>query len=438
MPAEQAVNEPVAASVPAEPELAPGTDRGRRLWLPYRWELILLLWLAYFFNQADRQVYNVVLPALSADLHLTSEQAGLVGSIFMWTYAVLVPVAGYAGDVLRRKWIVVGSLTLWSAATLVSGMSRGLAGLVFFRGLSTGGGEAFYYPAANSLIGQYHEKTRAMAMSIHQTSAYAGIVASGYLAGWIAECYDWRMSFYLFGVIGLVLAAVLLVRVKDVGLPTARPDEAQEDRPPLGEVLRAVGRKPTVWALCLAFGGFNFAGWGYFTWMPTFLHEKFGLSLKHAGFSAMFWSNLFALIGVLVAGRLSDAWAARRSTLRIEFEYAGLFLGAPFIALMGLADNLHLCYVGLAGFGLCRGIYDSNLFAALFDVIEPRYRASATGTMLAASFALSGFAPLVLGWAKSTIGLTAAFGCLSLVYLASAGLVLAATKLTFPRDRVAT
>jgi len=361
-----------------------------------------------------------------------------VASIFMWTYAILVPVAGYAGDVLRRKWIVFGSLSLWSLATVLSGMSRGLAGLVFFRGLATGGGEAFYFPAANSLIGQYHEKTRALAMSIHQTSGYAGIVVSGFLAGWIAERFDWRMSFYVFGVIGLVLAAIILVRVKDVGLPTTRPDEQPEDRPPLGEVARAVGRKPTVWALCLAFGGFQFAGWGYFTWMTTFLHEKYGLTLDHAGFSAMFWSNLFALIGVLVAGRLSDLWAPRRSTLRMEFEYAGLFLGAPFIALMGLTNDLHLCYVGLAGFGLCRGIYDSNLFAALFDVIEPRYRATATGTMLAAAFAVSGFAPVVLGWAKSTIGLTAAFGLMSLVYVASGVVILLATKFTFPGDRVAT
>jgi MFS family permease len=411
------------------------SSSGVRLLLPYKWELIVLFWLAYFFNQADRQVYNVVLPALSKDLHLSSEQAGLVGSIFMWTYAALVPVAGYAGDVLRRKWIVVGSLAIWSGATLLSGMSRGLLGLTVFRGLSTGGGEAFYYPAANSLIGQYHEKTRALAMSIHQTSAYAGIVVSGFLAGWIAERYDWRMAFYVFGAVGLGLATLLLVRVRDVGLPVSQPD-ATAERPPLGEVIRAVGSKPTVWALCLAFGGFNFAGWGYFTWMPTFLHEKYKLPLDHAGFSAMFYSNLAALIGVLVAARLSDAWAPRRRTLRMEFEFAGLFLGAPFIALMGLTNNLYLCYLGLAGFGLCRGIYDSNLFAALFDVIEPRYRASATGTMLAASFALSGFAPLVLGWAKSTIGLAAAFAGLSLVYLASGALLLLATKCTFPRDYV--
>lgn len=413
------------------PHLDPSpTTRPR---LPYKWELIVLFWFAYFFNQADRQVYNVVLPALQGELGLTDIQAGLVGSVFMWVYAALVPVAGYVGDLLRRKWIVVGSLLMWSTATLLSGMTHSLAGLVLFRSVATGGGEAFYYPAANSLIGQHHEKTRAMAMSIHQTSAYAGIVASGLCAGWIAQHYGWRMAFYVFGAIGIGLALIMLVRLRDDAHPIAAGDDRRE-RLPLSVVLKAVARKPTVWALCVAFAGFNFAGWGYFTWMPTFLHEKFNLSLTQAGFSSMAYSNLAALVGVLIGGRLSDRWAPRRQTTRIEFEYAGLLLGVPFLFLMAVTDHLALCIVGLTGFGLARGIYDSNLFAALFDVIEPRYRSSAVGAMLAIAFIGSGCAPVALGWAKATFGLTAGMASLSLVYLASAAVLILAAKTTFRRD----
>jgi MFS family permease len=118
----------------------------------------------------------------------------------------------------------------------------------------------------------------------------------------------------------------------------------------------------------------------------------------------------------------------------MEFEYVGLFLGAPFIALMGLTDHLWLCYLGLAGFGLCRGIYDSNLFAVLFDVIEPRYRSSAVGAMLAICFAVSAFGPLTLGWAKATIGLSAGLALLSIVYVVSGAIILVAAKTSFARD----
>ncbi|MEN6408033.1 MAG: MFS transporter [Thermoguttaceae bacterium] len=405
---------------------------GRKL-VPYKWELIILLWFAYCFNQADRQVYNVVLPLLQRELQLSDVQAGLVASIFMWTYAALVPIAGYIGDMFRRKWVVVCSLLVWSVATILSGASSGLIALVVCRSLATGGGEAFYYPSANSLIGQYHEKTRALAMSIHQTSVYVGIVASGLIAGWIADHYGWRMSFYVFGSIGVALAVLMLFRLKDVASPAG---DRKEDVTPPWQVLKAVSRKPTFWALCLAFSGFNFAGWGYFTWMPTFLHEKYGLSLANAGFSSMFYSNLFAMVGVIIGGRLSDVLAARRSTIRMEFEYLGLLLGAPFIALMSLTGNLWLCYVGLAGFGLFRGVYDSNLFAALFDVIEPRYRASAVGAMLCISFVISAFAPVTLGWAKSTIGLTNGMALLSIVFGGSAVIIFAATKLFFAGDRI--
>ena len=406
----------------------------KKEFLPYKWELIVLLWFAFFFNQADRQAYNVVLPLLSADLKLSPVQAGLVASIFLWCYALLVPVAGYLGDISRRKWIVFWSLLVWSAGTILSGVTTGLASLIVFRSIATGGGEAFYFPSANSLIGQYHHKTRAMAMSIHQTALYVGLIASGFIAGWIGEHFGWRSAFYVFGAVGVVLALVIMVRLKDVGLAEEATAQVKSERLPLSVVLKAIAGKPTVWALWLAFSLFLFAGIGYITWMPSFLHEKFKLSLSNAGFSSMFYHHVAAMIGVLLGGKVSDILATRRRTVRLEVEYVGLFLGAPFICLMGLTDNLLLCYVGLAGFGLFRGIYDSNLYAALFDVIEPRFRASAVGIMLAVVFFVSAFAPVALGWAKSTIGLTAGMALLSLAYFIAGLIILLALKTTFHRD----
>lgn len=402
--------------------------------MPYKWELILLLWFAFFFNQADRQAYNVVLPLLSADLKLSPIQAGLVASIFLWCYALLVPVAGYLGDISRRKWIVFWSLLVWSGGTILSGATTGLASLIVFRSIATGGGEAFYFPSANSLIGQYHQKTRALAMSIHQTALYVGLIASGFIAGWIGERFGWRTAFYVFGAGGVVLALIIMVRLKDVGLSEEATAKTKSERLPLAVVLKAIAGKPTVWALWLAFSLFLFAGIGYITWMPTFLHEKFKLPLSNAGFSSMFYHHVAAMVGVLLGGKVSDLLALRRRTVRLEVECVGLFLGAPFICLMGLTNNLLLCYVALAGFGLFRGIYDSNLYAALFDVIEPRFRASAVGIMLAVVFFVSAFAPVALGWAKSTIGLTAGLSLLSLAYFIAGLVILVAVRTTFQRD----
>ena len=108
--------------------------------LPYRWELIAMLWCAYFFNQADRQIFANLLPLIEKDLELTKLQLGVVGSVFTFVYGVLVPLGGYAGDVLRRKWVIVTALLVWSTATLLTGLSTGLFALILFRGVATGGG----------------------------------------------------------------------------------------------------------------------------------------------------------------------------------------------------------------------------------------------------------------------------------------------------------
>jgi MFS family permease len=415
----------------------PGTEVGR--FGAYKWELIVLLWLAFFLNQADRQIYNVVLPLVKSDLHLSDVQLGLVASIFTGVFAVLVPFAGYAGDVLRRKWIIAGSLLFWSTATLFTGMSTGFLHLVFFRSITTGGGEAFYFPSATSLIGQIHHSTRALAISIHQTAVYAGLVASGVLAGYIGERFGWRMAFYAFGALGIVISLIVFVRLRDT--PHPDPQEAQSGlsrkRLPLSTVAREVLRKPTVLALFLAYGGRIFANIGFLTWMPTHLHEKFGLSLAEAGFSSMFYYCGLAMIGTLLGGKLSDRWARTRSTVRLETQLLGLALAAPFVWLMGSADNLSFCLLGLAGFGLFSGIYDSNQIAGLFDVIAPRFRSSSVGMMVAFGFAVGAFAPVLLGWLKETHSLAFGISALSFPCLTAAACVLVATKLFFARDYVA-
>ncbi len=430
----------MAEKQPLSPFATPRVPGG----IPYRWEMIGLLWVAFFLNQADRAVYNVVLPLLKADLQLSDEQLGLVVLVFTWVYGVLVPISGYAGDVLRRKWIICGSLFFWSTTTVFTGMAHSLGSLILWRGVSTGGGEAFYYPAANSLIAQIHHRTRALAMGIHQTANYTGIIASGLIAGWIGQRYGWRAAFFVFGAAGMLWSLLLLWRLRHTP-PPGENDELVEtplaptaavERIPLGPALAEICRKPTFWALCLSFGGHQFVGIAYLTWMPTFLYEKFGLSLTNAGFSSMFWHHVPALLGVLIGGRLSDRWAARRYTARMETEAMGLLCGSPFVLLMGTADSLVMCYLGLACFGLFRGVYDSNLFAAQFDVIPARLRSTSVGLMLAFGFMVGALGPYLLGWIKATQGLTVGLSSLSAVYFAAGVCMLLARVLFFPRDYI--
>ncbi len=406
-------------------------------WLPYPWELLVLLWLAFFLHQADRQIFNNLLPLIRSDLRLTDVQLGLVASVFTASYGVCVMLGGYAGDVLRRKWIVVVSLVVWSAATLLTGLSTGVLALIVFRGVATGGGEAFYFPSATSLISQFHSASRATALAVHQSALYFGIVAS-FVAGYVGERWGWRSAFFIFGGFGLLLGGVLWRRLQDTPHEVSGGNGVTEARPPLGEVVRAIGRKPTALLLCAALAGHVFVCIGYVTWMPTFLHERFGMTLTAAGFSSLAYHHAFAFVGVLLGGRLSDAWAPRRRTVRMEFECLGLLLGSPFVFWMGQAGSVTACCAALAFFGLFRGIYDSNLWAALFDVIEPRYRASATGLMLSCAFIVGALAPVLMAWTKGAFGLSLSISGLAAAYFGASMIVLVALRTTFKNDYCST
>ena len=401
----------------------------------YRWELLGLLWFAFFLHQGDRQIFNNLAPLIRADLGLSKVEFGLVATIFTAVYGLMVPLAGYAGDALRRKWLVLGSVLVFSTATLLTGVCSGLVTLILFRSIATGGGEAFYYPAANSLIAEFHHKTRALAMAVHQTALYVGIVASSFAAT-VGRWYGWRSAFYVFGSCGVVMAAVLLWRMRDTPRAVARDTAGgPADRgPSVAEVLRYVFAKRTVLLLGVAFAGQVFVNVGYLTWMPTFLHERYGLQLDVASFLALFCHHAAAFVGVTAGGWLSDRLARRWRTARMQFEYLGLLLGAPFIWWMGQAGSATLCCVALAGFGLFRGVYDSNLFAAPFDVIEPRYRSSAVGVMLCCAFVMGASASTILAWIAERLDMASAISSMSGVYVAAGLFVLLALGATFSRD----
>lgn len=404
----------------------------------YKWELLALLWFAYFFNQGDRQVFSAVLPLIKTDLGLSDVQLGMVATAFTLAFGLLVPVAGFLGDLVSRKWMVVLSLLVFSGGTLMTGFAGGIAGLIAFRGIATGGGEACYYPSANSLIGQYHRKTRAQAMAVHITALYVGVVVSSWLAGWIGENHGWRVSFYTFGVLGLLLAGVLAWRIKDdpsdLGEGLGRPQPPVAAAPGLGTVLRVVLGKPTLYLLSLAYAGMVFVNVGYMTWMPTFLYEKYHLPLSEAALHSVLWHYLFAFLGVLIGGRVADRLALRRRGVRLAIESLSLLLGAPFICLLGICPSLTALNVALAGFGFFRGVYDSNIFASMFDIVPPSYRSSATGLMLFFAFSMGASSSVLLGLVKQHAGLGTGLSALSVVYVFSAGLVFAALQLFLKKD----
>jgi len=181
----------------------------------------------------------------------------------------------------------------------------------------------------------------------------------------------------------------------------------------------------------LAFGGLIFTVVGFLTWSPTLLYERFGLSLADAGFSSVFYHHLAAYVGLLVASSLTDRLIPRIPRIRLLVMAFGLIASAPFIWWAAGARSLIEIYLALAAFGLFRGMYDAGIFAAIFDVVEDRLRATVTGVILASGFLIGAMSPLIMGTMKAQYGLEGGMQVLA-VASALAGVVLLIATMVRP------
>ncbi|MBQ6689883.1 MAG: MFS transporter [Bacteroidales bacterium] len=413
------------------------TDKNTKMNGWYKWEVLLLLWMAYLLNQADRQVFNTVLPAIRDTLSLTDTSIGLIATIFNLCYAVMVPLGGLAGDLFSRKWVTTVSILFWSIATMFTGLATGVIMLILLRSVATGGGEAFFGPANYSLLGQYHKETRARAMSIHQTAYYIGVILAGWLAGYIADRLGWQYSFIIFGAAGIIWGVVMAIRLKDRKNEEQSTENRCADNEKIGifDGFKTVFSTPTALMLTIGFSGLIFVITGFMTWIPAFLQEEFGQSQAAAGFNSMFYTYAAAFAGVLLAGSLSDRLASRSNKSRMILQALGLIAGAVFLFIMGESRTIWVLYLCFAGWGFFRAFFDANTYTILYDVTPPRLHASCSSAMITTGFAVGALAPVVLGAMKESLGsLTSTFPVLGAIWVVCGILMIIVSRTSYQKD----
>ena len=410
----------------------------------YKWWVILMLWSVCFFNYADRQAIYSVFPRLKEEFGFDKFELGLIGSAFMWVYAFGGPLAGFIGDRVRRKDLILGGCIFWSAITVLTGFCGRLWQFIVVRALE-GIGETFYFPSSISLASDYHgPKTRSRALSYHQSGVYLGSIGGSWAGGWFAEQLNWRDGFYVFGALGALTGFVLYKFLREPRRGQAEAaavvgGETVSQPLPLRETARAIFRQPTALFLMAAFLCANFVATIFLVWTPTLLGEKFGFKLAAAGLSGSLYIHLASAVGAPSAGVVSD-WLARRvQGGRMIIQAVGLLAGSTFVFVVGVTPNLLTLIITMTCFGFCKGIYDSNIFASLYDVLEPRARATGVGVMNLVGWGGGGLGPLFLGWFAAhgrrdaeVANMSKALACCGGVYLVGAIFLLGAVW-AFPR-----
>lgn len=428
-----------------------------KVYAGYRWELMVLLCLAFFFHQADRAIFGILLNPIKDSLGLNDQQMGLTGTILFATLALMMPFAGWLGDKFSKKWIITFCILFWSAATAMTGLASGLIGLIFFRSIATAGGESFYAPSAYPMIAAWHKKTRSIAMALHQAALYIGVMCSGFLAGYLAQLFGWRKTFIIFGVCGIFLGIVFIFRLR--AMPEEeknKPDlDATNNECPSKEIsdgkqeqdsysfLKAVCyifRIPSFWLLAIGFSAIVFVNNAYVVWAPSLVKDKFPeISLLAAGGGAMLYHHLTAFIGILFGGFLTDLLVKKFIKARIWLQMFSMLLGFPMIIMMAQAPSLNSIWIMMALFGLFRGLYETNTHAAVFDVVPPKFRSTAVALMTMIAFWVGALSPLLLGYYRQHLGketgLSHGFSVLSYSYLIGAIALFLTLFFTFKRDR---
>ena len=403
--------------------------------IDYKWIMLLLISAAYFLAQGTRQIYAAVLPDIKASFGdgVSDASMGLVGSAFTLAFGIVIPFAGLAADFFRRKWIIVAGGLLFGTGILISGFASGLGMLLVAYGVMNGIGQSLMPPCNSSLIGEFHTDTRGTAFSVYQGAIYMGIVVCSISASKLATGLPdgWRHAFWLFGALAIVWTVIMILFLKDT------PNVGKRGETTISGALKAFFTKPTALWMMAALGCYFFATYGVKIWTPVFMMRAFpDMPSSTAVFHAVFWFYVGAFVGVTISGRLSDKMKKERPYIRFEVELAGILLCIPFILIIAVTGNLIVMVGALLLFGFATGVYDSNLYAALLEVIDPKYRAMATGIFGCGGCIIGALGPVVMGLLSDAFSIRVAFASLALFAMLGSAFILIARIKNVKKDMV--
>lgn len=348
----------------------------------YPWILVALLWGVALLNYLDRQMLSTMKSAIMVDIPelQSATNFGRLMAVFLWIYACMSPVAGLIADRSSKKKIIVGSLFVWSAVTLMMGYANSFESLYILRAVM-GVSEALYIPAGLALIAEHHTgKTRSLAVGVHMTGLYMGQALGGFGAT-LSAYVNWNNVFLLFGGIGIVYALVLLVFLKDNNSKVT-PDliVTKTTSSPL-MTLRILFSTPAFWILLFYFAIPSLPGWAIKNWLPTLFSENLKLDMSVAGPVSTITIACSSLIGVLFGGRLSDSWVMKNNRGRIYTSAIGLALTIPALFFLGFGEHVVFAVAAAFCFGFGFGMFDANNMPILCQFVPAHQRATAYGLM---------------------------------------------------------
>lgn len=371
------------------------------------WYTLIILTLVYVSNSIDRTVMSILIEPVKAEFQLSDSQLGvLTGLAFGLTYALAGLPMGWLIDRVNRTKLLAAVVAIWSVCTSICSFAQSYPALVMAR-LAVGASESAAAPTAMSMIADlFPKERRSTAMGIFWTSTAFGTATSLLLGGVIAANYGWRAAFFVAGVPGLILAALIFLTVRE---PTRERDlggRADEPAPSPLQTLRFVCANPTVFHAFIGVGLASLAMSGVPVWAASFLVRTQGFTLPQAGLMAGLGVGLFGALGSLLGGPIGDRVVRRWGVQTLPaVPMTACVLACASGLVFALSGSLLVVALAFIVFEIVSRAFTAPAYAILVTGVEPRMRGVVVSSVQAVTNLIGyGVGPLVVGVVSDRVG----------------------------------
>ncbi|MCI5044412.1 MAG: MFS transporter [Aquisalinus sp.] len=368
----------------------------------YRAYVLFILVVVYTFNFIDRQIVGILAIPIKEELGLSDIQLSLMGGLaFALFYTFLgIPIAALA-DRKSRTWIMTIALSVWSAMTALCGLAQNFVQLFLAR-LGVGVGEAGGVAPAYSLISDYFPPNqRARALSVYSFGIPIGSALGIILGGILTDIIGWRSAFIIVGVLGLLLAPIFRLTMREPKRGQYDPPSAKVEPVPFRQVVDTLLQKRSFWLLSIGAASSSMMGYGLIFWLPSFFVRSFGEALPEfmsfipsfllpaeptqLSYAAYFYGTILfvgGLIGIWAGGFLADKFGQRSKAAYALIPAWAFVATIPFFLIGVLTNELLFVFLSFIVIQALVLAWLGPVLSAFQHLVPPSMRATASAIFL--------------------------------------------------------
>lgn len=392
--------------------------------------VLAMLMVVYTFNFLDRQILSILAEPVKRDLGLTDTQMGLLGGLaFALFYSTMAIPIGLLADRRGRAKVIGISLVVWSAFTALCGLAQNFAQMFVYRlgvGIGEAGGVA---PSYAILADRFPPEKRARAMGIYSLGIPLGQGFGALFGTMLAAMVDWRATFVVLGIAGILVWFPYRRVVRDEDTPAPLP---AAQAVPLSAVFVRLARQPAFWLLGFGAAAGSFCGYGIAFWVPAFIQRSFGLSLIETGQLLGLHFLTSGIAGVYAGGWLGDRIGHGDKAGYARVAAVAYVLSAALLALAFTSNSALWFFLAIIIPGALISVWIAPVITAVQHLVPASDRATASACFLLINNGIGlGFGSLGVGMLSD--GLSPAYGAealryaligVSMLYVVAAGFML--------------